>query len=291
MLAWRSLIPTRRWLQVRLRTALLLATALCVYLAWPHISRQYTFWRLCRYADRDFADLWIVGESIWSIHPRSSDTETIEELTKRHLGLEDALFVNMYPCRPWAIRRLNSGSARLMIVLVRQVMMIPAQDDVRIVLLDGIGRIIADKTIHTGNRFCVTDVTYEPAGHGFPCVRVDCDVVLQPGLRKQQWIAIRQDRIAEVRIIRSGLEHGRWIPNYHQLGPNHRFSSHAAWSQALSSSDDIDVLEALLDLPPREAIEKRDAADIARLTELCRSPDPWIIEGATAALAEFAPPN
>jgi hypothetical protein len=82
-------------------------------------------------------------------------------------------------------------------------------------------------------------------------------------------------------------EDGWWSPDYHELGSEHRFANKAAWLDALTSNDQVDILEALLLLPPRDVIEKRDPIVIARLKDLSNSTDAWIREGATAALAEF----
>jgi hypothetical protein len=51
--------------------------------------------------------------------------------------------------------------------------------------------------------------------------------------------------------------------------------------------DEIDILEALLYLPPQEALQRRNRNDIERLNVLSKSSDTWIRDGATAALAEF----
>src|SRR5262249_12789718 len=150
----------RRWLQIRLRTVFLLATAVCVYLAWPHLARQYAFWQLCNSGDCDPDDLWTSTDRTWDLDPRSPRTLRIEKLVRRLLPGQSRL-ESFVDGKPWLIRRLSEGSARLIIVKVRPPFGVPGSSDVRVILLDRVGCIVADKTISTGNRFFPRRVKYE----------------------------------------------------------------------------------------------------------------------------------
>src|SRR5690242_9180765 len=95
-----SLKWPRRWLQIRLRTVFLLATAACVYFAWPHLVRQYAFWQLCSIGDCDVGDLWTSVESAWHPEPRSPRTLRIEKLVGRLVPVQSR-FDSDFGGRPW----------------------------------------------------------------------------------------------------------------------------------------------------------------------------------------------
>lgn len=290
----RFLAPPRRWLQIRLRTAFILATAICMCFAWPHLTRQYAFRRLCRYADRDTSDVWTFKDgSVWNIAPRSTETEHIERLVGRLLPhrneLESAIY-GRFDGNLRMIREVENSRARLLIAFVRPTFVIPGSGDVRVVLFDSFGRVVADKKISTGNRYFVQRVTFERSDTGFPCLVVDSDY-WWVGLKQRQYIAVRDETVALVRseeIKGEGLGDVTWYKSRHLFGPEYRFVDHAEWSNALMSDDEITVLEALLYLPPQDVVTKRDASNLARLEQLACSKNPWIKEGASAALAEFA---
>jgi hypothetical protein len=224
------------------------------------------------------------------LEPTSPETKHIEKLVRQVVprqypseSLDELLGGNT-----WMLRRTNKGRAYLTIVKVRPPFGIPGSGDVCIALLDHLGRIISIKTISTGNRMFVSSVDFDATSRPYPCITVNSDY-FWVGWTQCQQIAVRDDRIAEVRIDHqsSKPEDGQWQASHHQLGPEYRFADHAAWSQALMSDDEIDILEALLYLPPQEVLEQRNAADIERLQALSQSSDAWICEGAAAALAEF----
>src|SRR4029453_3088739 len=104
--AWIKLPPFRRWLQIRLRTIFLVATAICIYFAWPHLVRQYAFWRLCSYGDLDRDDLWTVVGNAWRLEPKSADTHSVEKLILQLIGeRDDPIPWNLD--KPWLLRRIN----------------------------------------------------------------------------------------------------------------------------------------------------------------------------------------
>src|SRR5262245_41612022 len=123
-----------RWLRFRLRTLFLAATLLCCYLAWPHIARQYAFWRLSRYGDLSHGALWVEDPpSPWDQKPASPATLHIERLLQTILHPRSRLETIFLPS-PWMIVRLSEG--RTLIVLVQPPIAIPGAGFVRIVILD-----------------------------------------------------------------------------------------------------------------------------------------------------------
>jgi hypothetical protein len=287
----RWLSPSRRWLQFRLRTVFVVATALCIYLSWPHIARQYAFWRLCQIGERDFGILW-TAESL-EFQPTPAEARKMREtgkLIRRVLPTADEYENSVSDeqnSRWWSVQRADHRDGRLLLVHIQPPIVIPGSGKVRIVLFDRWGRVIGDKAIWTGNRVEPIRIAYDEKEHAFPYLTVDGYTWRQ--FRCRQEIAIRPERIAVVRLTYESEESGtvQRLKTRHSLGPDQRFADHSAWSKALMSRDDIDVLEALLYLPPAEAIAQRDPADIERLEALAQSSDPWIREGATAALAAY----
>jgi hypothetical protein len=195
MTSWRELLPNRRWLQIQLRTVFFLATALCVYLAWPHLMRQYAFWRLCQYGDREFSDLWAIErEDFYNLVPKSSETGEIQALIKQMLPPRSRFEEIFFYGKPWIIQSVKNSRARLMIVVVTQPFSIPGSGDVRIVLFDRVGRIIGDKTISTGNRFFPRTVACETTTRDFTCLIVDSKY-FWVGWTQRQYIAMRDNRM------------------------------------------------------------------------------------------------
>jgi hypothetical protein len=281
-----KLLSLRRWLQIRLRTFFLLGSVICVCLAWPHLSRQYAFWRLCRYGNLERDDLWTKDSHAWGLEPKSVDTQIVENLVHQLLGDREkrALF-NLD--RLWLLQRINGSRARLIILKVSPPTTSSSSGDLQIALLDGSGRVIADETISTGYDLMPDYVTYDPTGHNFPCVIVD-GTEFFGGEKGQRGIAIHGDKITLVRAIREGNAErglGGWHREF-QFGPERRFAGPLHWTASLNSTDEITQLEALLHLPS-EVIAKRDSLDLARLEQLLQANDPWIRQGAKFALAEF----
>src|SRR5262249_15331826 len=157
----------------------------------------------------------------------------------------------------------------------------PGASDVRFVLLNRIGTVIVDRTFPSGSRERITKVYYEATAHSFLHVAIECQswppITFVDDRRdggctamplQRLYIAVQANRMTLVRSVSAcigSFEEVRGSRRCHQLGPNERFVDHSAWSKALMSRDDIDVLEALLYLPPAEAIDQRGPADIERL--------------------------
>src|SRR4029453_1271446 len=207
-------------------------------------------------------DLWTVVGNAWRLEPKSADTHSVEKLILQLIGeRDDPIPWNLD--KPWLLRRINAGRARLMVVKVSPPLSSSSSGDVQIALLDGSGLVIADEIISTGYDLFPDNVTYDPTGHSFPCVIVDCREILG-GEKGQRGIAIHDDKITLVRAIREGnaergLGGGR---REFQFGPEQRFAGHLHWTAALNSTDEITQLEAFLHLPRAEFNAKRDPADL-----------------------------
>jgi len=299
----RILLFPRRWFQLRLRTVFLLATALCIYLAWPHLARQYAFWQL-----RGFGELHRYDVSQFEGRNRHGSVvllsnSRIERLLSRLIIQRDSFpFLGRSPDEVLSIVPANRGHVRLLVVQRSGWFIMPGENLLRATMYDRLGRMIADRDITIPSRMWATKLRYDAASHSFPCLEVVCvhhapiafsndSARIHFGSHTQrQFFAIHGDRLTFVRV--TDEFGGNWADShaakvYHGLGGAHRFGSLAAWSQALMSSDTIHILEALLHLPPKEAVEERDLANIERLQALSQSNDVWIRDGATAALAEF----
>lgn len=303
MLPWRLPPPSRRWLQLRLRTVFLLATGLCIYLAWPHLARQYAVWRLRGFGELRRDDLGHFKATTADGSVRLLDDAKVGRLVGRLVSARDSysktdknaggiLFTG----------RIDCGRARLLVVQSAGWFTMPGENLIRVILFDRLGRVIADHDVWTPSRMTFRDLRYNATSRTFAYIEVVCHSFPpitffgETGFQvygshaHRQFFAIRDEGLMLVKI--DDEFGGSWSDirgkrQHHHLAPERRFTNSADWSKALLSDDETKILEALLYLPSKDVLQQCKAADIKRLTQLSQSSDTWIREGAAAALADL----
>jgi hypothetical protein len=273
-------VQRKRWYQFRLRTLLGVICLACLVFAWPHIRKQYAFWQLKTFVDRDFDKL--------SDKDRESAESLVDSITEPWSLTAKGPRFPLFGFDTWRVLRRSSSNRQqqFSVIQIEQAMSIPGVSRARIYHLDGVGNVTGKLEFNAGYRSFVDKVEFDERSRGFPCLMIethhtDCG-------RTRQYYFVSANHVELIRC--ETLDGELFTHAGNSFDPYDTLATRETWRKLIKSDVRADCLRGLghlwsLDVSARIKLDDELRLDLQRLA--CSS-DLWISESACIALEQLS---
>ena len=264
--------PKRRWLQFRLRTLLFVIAVTALFCGWPHVHRQYAFWRLHGYLGVDLKKL--------SDAERQNVNGWIRAVVSSNA---DEPFVEYR--ENWILYRSHKSqtAGRIYVLQMEPVTAVRVTSYCRIDILDGWGHLVRTFNFTVGYLEWPENAVFDESRYGFLCLAVETSG--KWSRKRRQFYRITDDHVELLRSERLDGSMDMGSGNHFEVAE--KPSDWPDWERLIASDDIVDQLRGLAafwSYENQQNMTPIDEATQRRLESLSKSNDPWVSEESAAAL-------